>query len=507
MFNSDQSVYVSYAWGSEAEEIVNQIDEALQRRGIKIVRDRRDLDYKGSISDFMERIGQGNCVIVVISDRYMRSTNCMFELLEIAEGKQYRDRVFPIVLGDANIFDPVKRIEYARYWEVKQAELANAMRALDPANLQGIREEMDQYDRIREKIYGLTDILKDMNTLTPEMHKSVDFGQLLAGIERSMKEVSSPITKSEGDARSPASNVQAENGSVAIGKIEIGGNVSGNIAVGNPNSSLSDEVSFTAYHSKEGEVDTWHTLLVYTHLLSALPNIQNDAKRFSDQIASPKETTSRSSTEILRGTEITIIPTCKGITFNPPHVSFKWMEIFHRAEFRFIADTSLLDDAAKGEIDIFAGPLIIGSLKFAMLFNDKNTSPTTDYEEHARMYNKDDVFISYSRKDKEVARAFKNVLEATGLDVFLDVDDIRTGQFWQDELLRRIERAKIFQIFWSPNYSESENCRLEWEYALKQNKEEGYIRPIFWSNPLSPRPPEELNKYNFKYVNLNQSTT
>src|ERR1044071_377523 len=101
----EQAVFISYAWGGESEEIVNQIDQALQQRGLKIIRDRRDLGYKDSISAFMERIGQGNCVIVVISDKYLRSPNCMFELLEIAQEKQFHDRVFPIALSDANIYD------------------------------------------------------------------------------------------------------------------------------------------------------------------------------------------------------------------------------------------------------------------------------------------------------------------------------------------------------------------------------------------------------------------
>jgi hypothetical protein len=105
----EQAVFISYAWGDEREEIVNQLDQALAQRGLKIIRDKRDLGYKGSINAFMERIGQGNCVIVVISDKYLRSPNCMFELVEIAEGKQFHDRIFPIVLNDADIYDPVKR--------------------------------------------------------------------------------------------------------------------------------------------------------------------------------------------------------------------------------------------------------------------------------------------------------------------------------------------------------------------------------------------------------------
>jgi hypothetical protein len=158
----EKAVFVSYAWNDESEEMVDQIEQSLQARGIRIVRDKRDLGYKGLIGKFMERLGRGTCVIVVISDNYLRSPNCMFELVEIADAKQFHDRIFPVILKDADIYDPIKRIEYVRYWEVKRNELAAAMRTLDPANLHGIREEMDLYDRIRDRISGIASTLKDI---------------------------------------------------------------------------------------------------------------------------------------------------------------------------------------------------------------------------------------------------------------------------------------------------------------------------------------------------------
>ena len=243
MSDYEKAVFVSYAWGGEREQIVNEIDEALQQRGIRIIRDKRDLGYKGSISEFMGRIGRGNCVIVVISDKYLRSPNCMFELVEIAEGKGFHDRIFPIVLADANIYDPLKRIEYVRYWEIKRAELAEAMKTLDPANLQGIREDMDLYDRIRDQISGLTSILKDMNTLTPDMHRDTNFNEVYDGILKRMQEgqaasaVTAPAAEETKAAESakPVSNVSASKNSIALGNIQIGGSVNGNITIGNNN--------------------------------------------------------------------------------------------------------------------------------------------------------------------------------------------------------------------------------------------------------------------------------
>ncbi len=238
----EQTIFISYAWGGEREEIVNQIDEALQKRGIKITHDKRDLGYKGSIKEFMERIGQGNCVIVVVSDKYLRSPNCMFELVEIADNKQFHDRIFPIVLADADIYDPVKRLGYVKYWEVKRNEFAEAMKTVDPANLQGIRDDMDLYDRIRDKISGLASTLKDMNTLTPEMHQDGNFSHLYDAIEKRMKEgtATSPTetakdTKEADRAADSGDNVSASNGSIGVGNIDIGGDVSGNIVIGNNN--------------------------------------------------------------------------------------------------------------------------------------------------------------------------------------------------------------------------------------------------------------------------------
>lgn len=189
MGEDTRQVYISYAWGGESERIVNELDADLQTRGIVVVRDKRDLGYKGSILGFMQEIGRGRAVIVVISDKYLKSPNCMVELVEIARNQNVRDRIFPVVLADADIYDPVNRVRYIKHWEDKLKQLDEAMRSVSAANLQGMREEIDSYDAIRDHVSGLTFLLKDMNTLTPEMHENSNFASLIAGLERRLKEV------------------------------------------------------------------------------------------------------------------------------------------------------------------------------------------------------------------------------------------------------------------------------------------------------------------------------
>lgn len=184
----EREIFVSYAWGGDSEAIVNQLDQAFQAKGITIIRDKRDLGYKGSIKEFMKKIGRGKAVIVVISKKYLESENCMFELVQIAENDQFYDRIFPIVLSDANIYKPVQRIYYVKYWEDQVKELDEAIKTIGAANLEGIRDDIDLYTKIRATIAGLTNTLKDMNTLTPDMHRDANFEHLIGAVEQKMAE-------------------------------------------------------------------------------------------------------------------------------------------------------------------------------------------------------------------------------------------------------------------------------------------------------------------------------
>jgi internalin A len=181
-------VFLSYAWGGDSEAIANQLDAALQQNGITIIRDKRDLGFKGRIKSFMQRLGQGNAIIVILSQKYLISENCMFELVQIAAHGNFYDRIFPIVLDDAKIYKPLDRIQYIKHWETEIEKLNDAMKTVNAANLQGFREDIDLYTQIRATIADLTNTLKDMNTLTSEIHTESDFEQLFQAVEAKLSE-------------------------------------------------------------------------------------------------------------------------------------------------------------------------------------------------------------------------------------------------------------------------------------------------------------------------------
>jgi hypothetical protein len=273
-----------------------------------------------------------------------------------------------------------------------------------------------------------------------------------------------------------------------------------------------EDVRFTVFHPKEVAVETWYTLLVYAHIESVLSKVQADAQRFKQEMGSTqREARSTAPAKLARGTVISILPEVAGVEFNPPRISFKWVEDMQRAEFRLRAGKDLAGSAANGTVTIFVGPLIVATIKVAMLFDEASAVPVTlaaDTQATASVYKQEEIFVSYSHADTPVVIACRDAYMALGYDVLIDIDKLRSGEHWSQALMELIDRADIFQLFWSQNSSKSEYVHQEWEYALKKSatKGEGFIRPVYWEKPLIP-PPPELEPLHFAYVPLSRPTT
>ena len=185
----EEAVFISYAWGGESEQTVDELEQAFAKRGIRIIRDKKDLEYKSSIQLFEQRIGMGKGIVLVISDKYLRSEHCMYELVQLNKNRNLRNRIFPIVLEDARIYNVSDRLNYIKYWDEKIKALEDAIKdTRTMINLAGIYANLDKYGRIRNEFDELTDLLSDMNALTPELHAAYDFSILITKVETWMAE-------------------------------------------------------------------------------------------------------------------------------------------------------------------------------------------------------------------------------------------------------------------------------------------------------------------------------
>lgn len=179
-----QEIYISYAWTNESGEVLKNLCKVLDDNSIKYCVDKKDIDYKGNIREFEEKLGKGNYIILIISDKFLKSKDCMYEILQINQNKgDISDKIFPIVLPDARIYDPEDRIDYIRYWENKTNSLNGKLKTIGSENLSGLRDEIDNYSAYRVIIDKIMTILKEMNTLSPEIHRDEKFKQLITSLK------------------------------------------------------------------------------------------------------------------------------------------------------------------------------------------------------------------------------------------------------------------------------------------------------------------------------------
>ncbi len=105
------------------------------------------------------------------------------------------------------------------------------------------------------------------------------------------------------------------------------------------------------------------------------------------------------------------------------------------------------------------------------------------------------IFISYSRSDKDFAQKLADTLTDGGVDVFLDVQGIGAGEKWSTAIQRALDAADVMLLIVSPASMESVNVEDEWQYFSDSKKP---IIPLLW---LPAKLHFQLNR--MQYVNFN----
>lgn len=112
--NNKITMFVSYC--QKDKIYADYIDLFFKDNDISILRDIRDIGNWKSIKSYMELIRDVDYAILIISDNYIKSFNCMYEVLEVMKDKNYQNKIFPVVV-ETGIYSAKERIPYVKYWE------------------------------------------------------------------------------------------------------------------------------------------------------------------------------------------------------------------------------------------------------------------------------------------------------------------------------------------------------------------------------------------------------
>ncbi|WP_203289379.1 TIR domain-containing protein [Metabacillus sp. cB07] len=196
-----KKVFISYA--HKDSDLVNILEKELKKYDyISITRDIKVTAYRDSLDEFMKTIRDHDFVISVVSSAYIKSLNCMYEVMHLMQDKNYLEKLFFIIVSkddidyyneksrydgfEAQIYDVMDRLKYVTYWRDKKAELDLNIReaALSPELMVNFSVDMRKLNSVIPPMDDFIKLLSDkVGRSFKEMYED-DFQEIIDTINR-----------------------------------------------------------------------------------------------------------------------------------------------------------------------------------------------------------------------------------------------------------------------------------------------------------------------------------
>ena len=189
-------MFLSYC--QKDSDIANLIETGLAPHingKAKISRDIRDVEYHESFKKFMQTIETHDFVIMIVSDHYLKSRNCMFEVLEVIKDSQFQKKLAFIILSDgdiqyyqdqnmpsigAKVYSLEGQTAYSLYWTKIEKELQEQIEALgDPTRAIHQIKEKRIVQRILLDLPEFMEFIKDAKGIPLSEHVDSGFKDII----------------------------------------------------------------------------------------------------------------------------------------------------------------------------------------------------------------------------------------------------------------------------------------------------------------------------------------
>lgn len=275
-------------------------------------------------------------------------------------------------------------------------------------------------------------------------------------------------------------------------------------AEGSSSKARADGYRFAVYYCDHIEAGQVGSLIAYAYWPTA--DIHMITEEAASRIQRPKGSklsvvVPKESGYVARDQEIVVTVDVEGLEFQSTQSHLQLWSDQQSAEFRFRCPSSSAGRELHGFVTYWLGQIMIATvpLRFIVASDDLPDEFREALAEiNATPYRH--VFPSYSHDDEKIVEQIELYTDAFGDTYLRDVKNLRTGQSWNPQLLRFIQRADVFQLFWSENAADSAYVRQEWIAALKERagrKDPFFVRPVYWTDELTPHPPQDLGHLHF----------
>jgi hypothetical protein len=176
--------YITYKWEEQSLKFVDEIEGRLNSiPPIRVVRDKNFIHYGDSIEKFMDELRQGDIVVMVVSDQYLRSLNCMYEMSGLFEDETCVEKVLPVMVS-TSIRDSKYYLELCSHWKDELSKLDEIIHApnYDDKIIEPIRKDLHKVENIIKCLPRLFEYCREINAPDVETMRKDGYAGLVSRI-------------------------------------------------------------------------------------------------------------------------------------------------------------------------------------------------------------------------------------------------------------------------------------------------------------------------------------
>lgn len=184
-------VYISYNWEDKSDVTANHLYDTLYPH-FALRRDKINCNYGENIKEFMEAIREGQYIVVIISQEYLKSENCMFELAGIIKHPDYNNRLFPIVCDakDSRVRDDNFYVELLEEWKKKLETKKQQVEKAKSVNVKGaapLEEKLKTIEDVNDLLADIKVYIDYTNAPSYVDASNERFSKIIKSIKEQMK--------------------------------------------------------------------------------------------------------------------------------------------------------------------------------------------------------------------------------------------------------------------------------------------------------------------------------
>ncbi len=165
------TVFISYK--RDKVDIVNKLEDKIAGRA-EIKRDTKEIGAWESITTFMKSIRIQDFAILVISDNYLKSVACMYEVIQLMKEDDWLNKTMIMLADDINVFGTKEQLAYIKYWNDEYNNISELIKSLPPETVSSQSEELKKISRIKDEIGSFLHIISDRNIPTDDVYEQIN---------------------------------------------------------------------------------------------------------------------------------------------------------------------------------------------------------------------------------------------------------------------------------------------------------------------------------------------